>query len=226
MQNMKQTLSSSRPVPPKHTWVICLLLASLLLSACKVSKNGVPRLVDTHTQRITILEKLFYPGQVDPSVEKNMGVSAQAGTAVRQFWLQEGTPTHLANFAAANLGCKWMGVAGQVFDLDGNPINSVIVNIGGTMNGVPVTNALGVTGTSDAYGPQGYEIVLGNTSVDTRHTLYIQLMNTNGDPISPPYYFDTYADCNKNLVVINFEEKWVTQTWFPLIANQGIVAGQ
>ena len=65
-------------------------------------------------------------------------------------------------------------------------------------------NLDGFTGSFPAYGPGGYELVLGNTPVNTSDVYRIQLRTAVGQPLSDVYVIPTFADCKKNLVLANF----------------------
>ena len=51
----------------------------------------------------------------------------ESGTS---FEIQEGSPSYEVNSLHASAGCGWMGVAGQIFDREGNPISGVLVEAG------------------------------------------------------------------------------------------------
>lgn|SRR5574341_1463101 len=115
------------------------------------------------------------------------------------FTVQGGGPTPIQNFANS-AGCNWMGVAGQAFNLEGNPIIGLVVHLeGGGIN----TDAL--TGTKTAYGAGGYEFFLNNRPVQTSGEYKVQLRDQNGTtPLSDMIGVDTFADCSKNLLLVNF----------------------
>lgn len=124
------------------------------------------------------------------------------------FELQQGSPEYTANFAHEGQGCQWLGVAGHVFDLDGEPITDPIIRIrvGGTLGGQAVEEEtmLGME-SGEPYGPGGYEIVLGNSPLDSTRTVWIQLFSPTEDlPLSEKIYFDTFNNCSKNLVTLDF----------------------
>lgn len=103
-------------------------------------------------------------------------------------------------------GCNWLGVAGQVFDLSSAPISGQQIHLGGELAGTPV-DMLSLTGLAGSYGSPGfYEFVIGDTPVSTKSTLWIQLQDQAGLPMSEKIYFDTYDNCEKNLVFINFQQ--------------------
>ncbi|MBM4423948.1 MAG: hypothetical protein FJ030_11220 [Chloroflexi bacterium] len=115
------------------------------------------------------------------------------------FTVQGGAPTPIQNFANS-AGCNWMGVAGQAFNLEGNPIIGLIVHLEG---GGISTDA--ITGTKTAYGAGGYEFFLNDRPVLTLGEYQIQLRDQNGTtPLSDVVVVNTFADCSKNLLLVNF----------------------
>ena len=112
-------------------------------------------------------------------------------------------PAYLPNFTHTEKGCGWLGVGGQAFDLNGQPVRSWTVLVTGTLNG-EVRQWLGLSGLATAYGPAGYEIELGNTPLETSGAFTIQLRDGSGQPLTEAFPFDTHADCQSGLVLINF----------------------
>jgi hypothetical protein len=104
-----------------------------------------------------------------------------------------------------DLECKWTGVAGQVFDLQGRPVKGIRVWLNGTFDNKSI-DYLGLTLESSPYGPSGFEFTLGETPKNSTEKLYLQLLDQAGIPISDRVYFDTFEDCDKNLVLINFRQ--------------------
>ena len=104
-----------------------------------------------------------------------------------------------------NYGCEWSGVAGQVFDLQGRPVMGVRVWLRGTYN-YQYIDILSLTLESSPYGPSGFEFTLGDEPVDSFGNLSIQLLDQANIPISDRIYFDTFADCSKNLIIMNFKQ--------------------
>jgi hypothetical protein len=97
----------------------------------------------------------------------------------------------------------WLG--GQVFDLSGSPYVGVTIQLGGTLEYQPVYQ-LSLSGTALQYGPAGYEFKLAEKAVTSKRTLYVQLLDQNGMPLSSRIFFDTLSDCNNNLILINFKQ--------------------
>jgi hypothetical protein len=116
-----------------------------------------------------------------------------------QYTLQSGSPSYLANFANT-AGCNWMGIAGQVFNMSGQAVVGLLVHLDG--GGL---NYDSYTGSKTAYGPGGYELYLNDHAVQTTNVYHIQLRN-QGAPVSDTYVINTFADCNKNLILVNFAQ--------------------
>jgi hypothetical protein len=122
------------------------------------------------------------------------------------FVLHPGDPVAINNIGHQELGCNWMGVAGRAFDLSGAPIEQgLFVQLGGTLNEEPV-EMLGMLGMVSTYGPGSYEFVLGDTPVASTQELWVQLFDQAMLPLSEQIYFDTFEDCDKNLILINFNQ--------------------
>lgn len=119
------------------------------------------------------------------------------------FVLQAGDPVAIANVSHPELGCGWMGVAGQVTGLDNAPLPGLMVQLGGVLEGrsmLPVT----LTGTATQYGEGGYEFTLSDGPVASENSLWVQLLEQDGRPLSEKVFFDTYAECDKALILVNF----------------------
>jgi hypothetical protein len=123
------------------------------------------------------------------------------------YVVQSNSPVAMQNFAHTDLACNWSGVAGQIFDLSGNPAKNLVIHVWGTYNSQPF-DSVTLTGysTAQVYGPGGYEVVLGSTVVVSVNQLTIQLYDLNANAVSNPLQFSTFSDCSKNLIVINFNQ--------------------
>ncbi|MGD0708535.1 MAG: hypothetical protein ABSA51_08780 [Anaerolineaceae bacterium] len=128
-------------------------------------------------------------------------------TAVMPYIVQSNSPIAMQNFAHTDLACNWSGVAGQIFDLNGNPAKNLVIHVWGAYNNQPF-DSVTLTGYSTAkvYGSGGYEVVLGSTAVASVNQLTIQLYDLNANAVSNPLQFSTFSDCSKNLIVINFNQ--------------------
>lgn len=139
------------------------------------------------------------------------------------FQVQPGTPVYLQNFAHVEKGCNWMGVAGQVFDATGQPIDRMVVRVEGIL-GNQAVDALSLTSLATAYGPGGFEIELAQQTLNSSGALSIALYDLQGQQVSAQIPFNTFSDCAKNLIIVNFIQtgSTVTPTLTPTGSVQGI----
>ncbi len=114
------------------------------------------------------------------------------------------------SYAASTLfrpesGCDWQGAAGQIFDLKNGPVLGVQIRMGGNYNNKSVSQVT-LSGLARSYGESGYEFQINTQPLNSKNTLFIQLFDQADIPISPKVYFETFADCSRNLVIINFKQ--------------------
>jgi hypothetical protein len=128
-------------------------------------------------------------------------------TSGTPFVVSQGSPTAISSVTFhPEEGCNWMSVAGQVLDMSGAPISTgVIIQLGGVLQGQYIEKT-SLTGVAPQYGQAGYEIFLADEPVATTRTLWVQLLDQAGLPLSQKVYFDTYSDCEKNLIFVNFKQ--------------------
>lgn len=114
------------------------------------------------------------------------------------FTVQGDAPIPIQN--SFNLsGCKWMGIGGQVFDLNGRPITAYSVHLeGGSLN------ADSLTGSKPQYGPGGYEFKLADAPKQTSGVYRIQLRDAQLTPVSDWIAVNTFGDCARNVLLVNF----------------------
>jgi hypothetical protein len=138
-----------------------------------------------------------------------------------RYLLQPGSPTWVENFIHPEAGCNWMGVGGQVFDLQGNAVSNLVVKLTGTLNGEPV-ELIALTGGALNLGPGGYEFKLSDHPFATVETLWVSAFDKDGNAISDPEAISTYDSCEKNFVIINFSEAYLIgnglKTFLPFAA--------
>jgi hypothetical protein len=136
-----------------------------------------------------------------------------------QYSVQAGTPVAVANFVREDAGCNWMGVAGQVFGKDENPVTGLVVEVGGKLEGNDVLG-LALTGGSQTLGSGGYQIDLADHPVESKGTMFLQLFDLSGNPLSEVVPLQTYADCDRNMVVVNFVGTGYSgKIYFPTISR-------
>ncbi len=102
--------------------------------------------------------------------------------------------------------CQWMGVVGQVFDLRGAPVPGQFIYLGGTLAGAVIPEQPTITGLLLQYGRGYFEFKLADMPVASKGTMWLQVRDQAGLAMSDKYYFDTYDTCDKNMVVVNFQQ--------------------
>lgn len=126
------------------------------------------------------------------------------------------TPTPRAPFSASSqqvestvihqdLACNWAGIGGTVVDVNGSHIVGTVVVLRGKLNGNTIEQQT-VSGINKEYGQSGFEFVLGSAPVESKDTLYVQLVDLQNIPLSDPFYVTTSSDCTKNLVLVRFRK--------------------
>jgi hypothetical protein len=146
---------------------------------------------------------------ISPTITMTPSDNAMAGTPT-------GTPpAALATFTITytasitkhpDLACKWMGVGGTVMDASNKPLQFQTIQVGGTLNGNAATGQV-LSGNNPAYGTSGYELKLADSPIDSTQTLWVQLFDNNGKALTDKTYFDSYNDCQRNLIMIVFTLK-------------------
>lgn len=128
-------------------------------------------------------------------------------SASMPFVVAQGSPVAISSVTFhPEAGCSWMGVAGQVLDLSGAPVSTgVVIQLSGVLGGkfLEITS---LTSVAQQYGPAGYEIFLADQPLASNRTLWVQLLDQAGLPMSDKIYFETYDDCERNLIFINFRQ--------------------
>jgi hypothetical protein len=106
-----------------------------------------------------------------------------------------------------NGNCNWQGVAGQVVDIQGRPIIGLMVHLQGYYNGKTIEQTTLTGGAQEWYGKSGYEFILSETTpIDSQGQLSVQLTDQSYMAVSKKVIFNTYSSCDKNLILINFQQ--------------------
>lgn len=108
------------------------------------------------------------------------------------------SPFYLQNHAN-NAGCGWMGIAGEVLDLNRLPVNPGQYRVHVWGNGIDERPSVG--GAPD-YGPSGWEQYLGESPTAAEYN--VQLETASGTAVSQVYRIQTRAACSQNLTQIDF----------------------
>lgn len=169
----------------------------------------VPPTAPTNTDTPTDTPNPYPPPPTDDEDVKPSQTPTTTATSEQSeqypYEVQQGSPVAMPYWVDPNVGCNWVGVAGQLFDNNGEPVTGLIVEAGGTLYGQPVIG-LSLAGLNDVYGPGGYEIKLGEQTVASQGQVWVQLKNDAADELSPKVFIDTFDDCDRNLTLLNFVE--------------------
>ena len=187
----------------EKTGLLLLPMLGLLMLAC---------IIPSINQQILLRTPLPSPGDPTAAVSRRITALPEipelpppAALEEERFRLLQDIE-YAANTAYPEQGCFWMGVVGQVYDADGGPIEKIVIVIEGTLKDEPV-EALGLTGTTDDYGRHSYEVLLTYLPVNSSQTLSIVLYDLDGVQLTNRYFFNTYADCTRNLIRMDFQQK-------------------
>lgn len=133
-----------------------------------------------------------------PTSTPTPGPSPTATQTRSPFPFTASGPMYLQNFANA-AGCNWLGIGGEVLDLNRNPVPAGQYQVHVWACGLDERTAVGA---APAYGPSGYEQFIFNAPVVRQCN--VQLETANGTAVSQVYSVDTRASCNQNLALFNF----------------------
>lgn len=135
-----------------------------------------------------------------PTPTEGPSATVTATRSAFPFTKSSVSPIYLQNFAN-NAGCNWLGIAGEVLDLNRNPVptGSYRVHVWGSGIDERVT-----VGTAPNYSPSGWEQFVHNAPALRDYT--VQLESTEGTPVSQAFAVQTRASCNENLVYFIFEQ--------------------
>lgn len=196
---------------------LCLVCLTLLISACDIFPYTLSPATRTPTTAPSPSPQPPEPAQPTPTLpgypilepspipedDTEDNSEAEEPFIEAAFSLQEGAPFYLPNFNHPAEGCGWMGLAGQVFAEDDTEILGLTV-IAGNINDGEENASAAITGLSTAYGLGGYEIQLANIPVESTATYWVQVFDQDGEPLTAKLFFNTYEDCEQNLILINF----------------------
>jgi hypothetical protein len=196
-QNPYSTLNPLAPPTPLPLIITATYTPSATYTASPTSTpaptrtpTAIPTLAPTLTFTPIFLEGFSTPqGTPPPTVD----------TTVYQFGLlQKSIGAYVTNPDARG-ACKWSSIAGYVTKYDGSAVNGYGVHVVG--EGVDQTVA---TGSSTGFGPGGFEVPLGNAARDAQYVA--QLIDPQGQPVSPVYTVVTKSDCSQNIAKLIFVE--------------------
>jgi hypothetical protein len=197
----------------RYKMLLLLLCLSMIISGCDMlpasifpptqTPTSLPTLIlqPTETPQPTATLPEYPPLEPTPIPDDDF-ISDPPGIEMT-YILQNGGPFYLPNFTHPEQGCAWMGVAGQVFDENAVEVLGLTVMAGSNFAGEE-SHRSAITGQSTAYGLGGYEIIISDNPADSSQSFWVQVFDSQGQPLSEQIYFDTYEDCESNLILVNF----------------------
>lgn len=121
------------------------------------------------------------------------------------YRVQPGIPLLLPNVVQPQAACNWLGIAGQVVDHDGHPVNGLVVRVFGRLGNQSIQR-YAISGGSFLLGAGGFDLMLAEHPQDSQGALFLQLFDVVGRALSAPEPFNTSARCDQNLVLMNWVE--------------------
>jgi hypothetical protein len=97
--------------------------------------------------------------------------------------------------------CAWLSIAGQVFGLDGEPIDGLAVQVTGDEGRF---STIVFTGTAPDFGEGAYEVFLDNTPKEAEYQVQLIEPSLGGAPLSEVVIVRTLSSCDKNVALVNF----------------------
>jgi hypothetical protein len=163
-------------------------------------------MVETQSTAKVILKTTEVPSGIK-SLTKTTPAQTQPATTSSNytFDIQAEQEMISANLFRNDRKCNWIGVAGQVFDLQGRPVPGITIQVTGPLYGNEI-HFLSLTGAAPWYGTGGYEVFLSDKPLDSTGLFQVQLVDQSGNSLSPGIKFNTSSDCKKNLSIINFRQ--------------------
>ena len=98
-------------------------------------------------------------------------------------------------------GCRWLGIAGTVSGLEGDPLPGVAIEI----NGENFRQVL-FSGSAPRWGSGGFEFTVGAAPRSAEYTL--RLLGPTGGPISEVLTVETGNTCQSNVAIVEFTQNY------------------
>jgi len=99
---------------------------------------------------------------------------------------------------------EYLFIGGEVWDLRESPLKGMIVKLTGTY-GNGVVDLSSESGEVTVYGQSAYGFVLENQQIKT-DSLYIQLFDPAGNPLSARVKLSISGNCDGNLLLVNYKQ--------------------
>ena len=180
-------------LPQVQTPISVVSLASQVPSATL----GAPTIVPTSVVKETEAEQANTPQANTPT---------KAPTHVLMPFILSGEPEAMSSaLIRPSLGCDYLVIAGQVWDLQDAPVSKMKLHLTGELGGYEI-DQFSLVGSATDYGKSGYEFALRGLVIESKDSLFIQLVDTENNPYSDRYALETFEDCQRNLIMVNFKQ--------------------
>jgi hypothetical protein len=119
------------------------------------------------------------------------------------FVAQTGTPV----YSAHPNGCDGIYLVGNVVDINGSPLVHMTVDAGGSLGGITIDPDPSDSGSHPEFSASGWQIKISDTLIDSTSSVYVALYQVGSDdPVSDLVFVDTFNDCEKNMIMVNFTQ--------------------
>jgi len=98
-------------------------------------------------------------------------------------------------------GCQWLGIAGTVTGLSGEPLPGLAIEITGEN-----FRSVRFSGSADGWGRSGFEFQVGAAPRPATFTLLV--LGPTGAPISEPVTVETGVTCQTNVALVEFRQNY------------------
>lgn len=99
---------------------------------------------------------------------------------------------------------EYLFIGGEVWDLRESALKGLTVKLTGTYGG-GVVELSSESGEVEIYGQSGYGFVIDNKQIKS-DTLYIQLFDAQGNPLSAKVKLNISGECDGNLLLVNYKQ--------------------
>jgi hypothetical protein len=226
-QQLPNMATPRRPDPPKNFFLLGMIfllavlggMVWLVLWLFGMGPYGLkvaevtPTVTDTLAP--SILPTLIVTSTLDPTgtptptltvtIAPTLTVTPTPTLELLPFILSGEPETWRSDAIRPGVSCDWLLIAGQVWGLQDSPFMGLTLHLYGELAGNEI-DRFTLTGSAATYGPSGYEFALEGLVVDSQDSLYIQLVDPNGIPLSQAYPLETFEDCEQNLILVNFKQ--------------------
>lgn len=178
---------------------LCVLMAAVLVSSGGVptATPGLPlaQAQETATAQAVTAQAIQTQQATPPTRFPTLTPSPASAGGVFPFELAGGQ-VMFQDYP----GCEWFGVAGDVSDMEGEPLTGVRVRVWGED-----VDEVTLSGTSPDFGASGWEVRLGDAPAVGQYQ--VQLLAPDDEPLSPAITFESLAACDADLILVQFLQR-------------------